>query len=56
MGGFIKKTMAEIAYHYAYDSWGKGAATEIAACVMDFGLKELGVGEFRALSVWKGIS
>lgn len=41
LGGFIKKTMAEISYHYAYDSWGKGYAAEAAARVTDFGMKEL---------------
>lgn len=49
LGGFIKKTMAEIAYHFAYDSWGKGAATEIVARVTDFGLKELGLRRIQGL-------
>ena len=49
LGGFVKKTMAEIAYHYAYDSWGKGFATEAAARVTDFGLKELGLRRVQGL-------
>lgn len=49
LGGFIKKTMAEIAYHYAYDSWGKGAATEVAACVTGFGFEELGLRRIQGL-------
>ena len=49
LGGFIKKTMAEIAYHYAYDSWGKGVATEVAARVTDFGMNELGLRRIQGL-------
>lgn len=49
LGGFIKMTMAEISYHYAYDSWGQGVATEIVARVTDFGLKELGLRRIQGL-------
>lgn len=49
LGGFIKKTMAEISYHYVYDSWGKGVATEVAAKVTDFGIKELGLQRIQGL-------
>lgn len=49
LGGFIKKTMAEISYHYAYNSWGKGVATEVAARVTDFGLNELGLRRIQGL-------
>ncbi len=49
LGGFVKKTMAEIAYHYAYDSWGKGAATEVATRVTTFGLEELGLRRIQGL-------
>lgn len=49
LGGFVKQTMAEIAYHYAYDSWGRGAASEVAAKVTDFGLNELGLRRIQGL-------
>lgn len=49
LGGFVKKTVGEIAYHFAYDSWGKGAATEVVASVTDFGLKELGLRRIQGL-------
>lgn len=41
LGGFIRQTMAEISHHYAYDSWGRGAASEVAKRVTEFGLQEL---------------
>lgn len=49
LGGFIKKTMAEISYHYAYASWGKGVATEVAAKVTDFGIMKLGLRRIQGL-------
>lgn len=49
LGGFVKQTMAEIAYHYAYESWGKGAASEVAARVTDFGLNELGLRRIQGV-------
>lgn len=49
LGGFIKKTMAEISYHYACGSWGRGAATEAAARVTAFGLEELGLRRIQGL-------
>lgn len=29
LGGFKKKTVAEISYHFAREYWGKGIATEV---------------------------
>lgn len=49
LGGFVKQTMAEIAYHYAYESWGKGTASEVAASVTDFGLNELGLRRIQGV-------
>lgn len=49
LGGFMKKTMAEISYHYAYDFWGKGVATEVAAKVTEFGLNELKLRRIQGL-------
>lgn len=49
LGGFVKKTMAEVSYHYAYESWGNGVATEVAARVTEFGIKELGLRRIQGL-------
>lgn len=49
LGGFQKKTFAEISYHFAYDFWHKGAATEVAGCVTDFGLSQLKLHRIQGL-------
>lgn len=49
LGGFVKKTMAELAYHFAYPYWGKGVGTEIVGRVTDFGLNQLGLVRIQAL-------
>ena len=49
LGGFVKKTIAEISYHYSYDRWGKGVAIEVAARVTNFGIKELGLRRIQGL-------
>lgn len=49
LGGFVRQTMAEISYHYGYDSWGRGAATEVAARVTDFGLNDLGLRRIQGV-------
>lgn len=56
LGGFVKKTIGEISYHFAYDSWGKGAATEVVRRVTDFGLKELGLRRIQGLVHVKNIA
>lgn len=49
LGGFVKQTMAEISYHYGYDSWGRGAASEVAAKITAFGLNELGLRRIQGV-------
>lgn len=49
LGGFTKKTVAEISYHYAYQSWGQGFATEAAARVTAFGMNELGLKRIQGI-------
>ncbi len=49
LGGFLKKTYAEISYHLAYDFWNNGYATEAISRVTDFGLKELRLHRIQAL-------
>lgn len=41
LGGFKKKTMAEISYHFGSSFWGRGVATEVIEKVTLFGLKNL---------------
>lgn len=41
LGGFQKKTVAEIAYHFAGEYWGKGIATEVVDNITHFGMREL---------------
>lgn len=49
LGGFIKKTVADISYHLARTSWGRGVATEVVGKVTEFGLKELKLKRIQAL-------
>lgn len=41
LGGFQKKTMAEISYHFGRNFWGHGVATEVVEKVTSFGLENL---------------
>lgn len=41
LGGFQKKTFAEISYHFAREYWGKGIATEVVDNITNFGMREL---------------
>ena len=40
LGGFVKKTTAEISYHLSSDFWNRGLATEVVDRVTEFGLRE----------------
>ena len=48
LGGFQKKTYAEISYHIGYDFWNKGYATEVVGIITNFGLKELKLHRIQA--------
>lgn len=41
LGGFNKKTMAEISYHFGKIFWNRGAATEVIERITSFGLENL---------------
>jgi ribosomal-protein-alanine N-acetyltransferase len=41
LGGFNKKTMAEISYHFGKNFWNRGVATEVIERVTSFGLENL---------------
>ena len=49
LGGFVRKSAAEISYHIARDSWGCGIATESVSRVTAFGMNELGLKRIQAL-------
>lgn len=48
LGGFVKKSMAEIAYFLTPEYWGQGFATEAVQRVTDFGLQELKLHRIQA--------
>lgn len=49
LGGFVKKTSAEISYHLSSDFWNCGLATEAVGRVTEFGLDELGLVRIQGL-------
>lgn len=49
LGGFVKKTTAEISYHLSSDFWNCGLATEVVERVTEFGLNELGLKRIQGL-------
>lgn len=49
LGGFVRKTSAEIAYHLDKDYWGQNIATEVVAKVTEFGLNDLGLIRIQGL-------
>ncbi len=49
LGGFVKKTTAEISYHFSSDFWGQGIASEAVKKVTEFGLNELGLVRIQGL-------
>lgn len=49
LGGFVKKSMAEISYYFSADDWGKGFAGEAVKEVARFGFEELGLHRIQAL-------
>ncbi len=49
LGGFIKKSTAELAYHFSKDYWNMGFAKESIAEVIRFGIEELKLHRIQAL-------
>lgn len=49
LGGFVKQSHAEIAYHFSRDFWGDGIATEVVGCVTDFGVNRLRLHRIQGL-------
>lgn len=41
LGGFIRKTAAEISYHFSQKWWGMGIATEVVKEITRFGFEQL---------------
>jgi [ribosomal protein S5]-alanine N-acetyltransferase len=48
LGGFVKKTMAEISYYFSPEYWGIGLATEAVKEVTRFGFDELKLHRIQA--------
>lgn len=49
LGGFVKKSTAEIAYHFDRNFWGNGFATEAVSRVTEFGIGDLGLKRIQGL-------
>lgn len=49
LGGFVKKSMAELSYYFSADDWGKGFASKAVKEVVRFGFGELGLHRIQAL-------
>ena len=49
MGGFVKKSMADISYYFSPDYWGMGLATEAVKEVTHFGIDELKLHRIQAM-------
>lgn len=56
LGGFQKKTMAEISYHLAKEFWGCGVATEVVARVTSFGLSDLKLRRIQGLAMVENVA
>lgn len=48
LGGFVKKSMAELAYYFSAEYWGKGFATEVVSEVVRFGFDALKLHRIQA--------
>ncbi len=48
LGGFVRKSMADIAYYLSPMVWGRGLATQAVATVTEFGLRNLGLHRIQA--------
>lgn len=48
LGGFVKKSMADISYYFSPEYWGMGLATEAAKEVTRFGFNELKLHRIQA--------
>lgn len=49
LGGFNKKSMAELAYHFSKDYWNMGFAKEAIAEVVQFGIEDMKLHRIQAL-------
>lgn len=56
LGGFIKKSMAEISYYFSMEYWGMGLATEAVKEVTRFGFDELKLHRIQAAVMPDNIS
>jgi|LSQX01.1.fsa_nt_gb ribosomal-protein-alanine N-acetyltransferase len=56
LGGFIRKSMAEISYYFSPEHWGMGLATEAVKEVIRFGFNELKLHRIQATVMSDNIS
>lgn len=56
LGGFVKKSMAELSYYLSPDCWGKGYATEAVKEVTRFGFDDLKLHRIQACVMLENIS
>ncbi|HPJ02212.1 MAG TPA: GNAT family protein [Candidatus Limiplasma sp.] len=49
LGGFVRKSMADISYYLAPSAWGRGLATEAVGAVTRFGLDTLKLHRIQAM-------
>lgn len=49
LGGFTKKSMAEISYYFSSEYWGMGFATEAVKEVVCFGIEDLKLHRIQAM-------
>lgn len=56
LGGFVKKTMAEVSYYFSPEYWGMGLATEAVKEAARFGFDELKLHRIQAAVMPDNIS
>ncbi|MDL2233065.1 GNAT family N-acetyltransferase [Ruminococcaceae bacterium OttesenSCG-928-L11] len=49
LGGFVRKSMADLAYYIAKDYWNRGIATEAVNRVVEFGFSQLKLHRIQAI-------
>ncbi len=48
LGGFVRKSMAEVSYYLSREMWNKGVMTEAMKMVLDFGFRNLNLHRIQA--------
>ena len=56
LGGFVKKSMAELSYYFSAEYWGRGFATEAVKEIVRFGFDDLKLHRIQAMVMPKNIA